>query len=61
MGTSDNRERTTRTAVRMTAKLKQRLLTVRERESAKIGIEQTEAAIVRRAIELGLAQMEKRP
>lgn len=48
-----------RTAVRLPVKLHDRLLDARERESERIGIDLSEAAIVRKAIELGLAQMEK--
>jgi len=48
-----------RTAVRLPVKLHDRLLDARERESERIGIDLSEAAIVRKAIELGLQQMEK--
>jgi len=48
-----------RTAVRLPVKLHDRLQDARERESERIGIDQSEAAIVRKAIELGLQQMER--
>lgn len=48
-----------RTAVRMARATRDRLEQVRDRESKRIGIELSEAAIVRKALELGLAQMER--
>ena len=60
MGTTDNKRDTPKTGVvRVPLKFKARIKIVREREVQRIGIELSEAAIVRRALELGLAQMER--
>lgn len=61
MGTSDNkRDGSAKVAVvRVPTRFKQRLKVVREREVERIGIDLSEAAIVRRALELGLTQMER--
>ena len=60
MRTSENKSDSIQlAAVRVPKELRKRLLVARERESTKIGIEQSASAIVRRALELGLAQMER--
>ena len=45
--------------LRITPGLTEQIKAARERESKRIGIQLSHAAIVRRALELGLAQMEK--
>ena len=58
--TMDNKEvLNERVSIRVAGEQMKLIMALRTRESKRIGIELSEAAIVRKALELGLAQMER--